>query len=177
MTLIWCRSWYLQWEVTWESVCDTFWKASFCMKKKWRCQHYHMMLRASFIQNWDMTKESVCHTFGRRVFVCKKWCQEHQGVTLAASDPAPRLNDRHIGIKSDYKIYTNLYVCWFFVYRLVWADAKSIGMSYKMNFAANIVLRESSSNTSLNSSNHSWQSRIFLPFQMQQIFFMKLAIH
>ena len=25
-------------------------------------------------------------------------------------------------------------------YRLVWADANSIGTSYKMNFAANIVL-------------------------------------
>ena len=61
--------------------------------KKWRCQHHHMMLRASFIKNWDITKELVCHTFGRRVSVCKKWCFERQGVTLVASDPAPRLND------------------------------------------------------------------------------------
>ena len=33
MTLIWYRSWYLLREVTWELVCDTFRKASFCMKK------------------------------------------------------------------------------------------------------------------------------------------------
>jgi hypothetical protein len=33
MTLMWYRSWYLLREVTWESVCDTFRKASFCMKK------------------------------------------------------------------------------------------------------------------------------------------------
>ena len=33
MTLIWYRSWYLLREVTWESVYDTFRKASFCMKK------------------------------------------------------------------------------------------------------------------------------------------------
>ena len=33
MTLMCYRSWYLLQEVTWESVCDTFRKASFCMKK------------------------------------------------------------------------------------------------------------------------------------------------
>jgi hypothetical protein len=33
MTLRWYCSWYLLREVTWESVCDTFRKASFCMKK------------------------------------------------------------------------------------------------------------------------------------------------
>ena len=33
------------------------------------------------------------------------------------------------------------------------------------------LLREISSNTSLNSSNHSWQSRKILPFHMPEIFF------
>jgi copper chaperone CopZ len=40
--------------------------------KKWRCEHHHMMLRASFIQNWKITKELVCHTFRKGEYLYEK---------------------------------------------------------------------------------------------------------
>jgi hypothetical protein len=77
MTLMWYRSWYLLREVTWELVCDTFRKASFCMKK--------MMLPASSYDAASIVHTKLGHYKGIGMSYFRKASFCMQKVMLPAS--------------------------------------------------------------------------------------------